>query len=170
MQVAILAVLSLIAVLILSLLWTNRSPTPSTKPTPTSDVSESSTTLTTISQMFVDLQRETRELVVTLMQGREQPGPTTPRETTLIESEKQSVSDFDSGPTSPGIEEVERREAEEALQEALLRERQHWQERMKELERVEQERSAILESLEQSSPGPWNGNQGIPDMLPHDQM
>lgn len=156
MLIAILVVLVLTGVLQLSLLWTRVSPTRSSSPTPTSDDSATSL-IPTISEMFVDLQRETTNLVVTLIQGRESQPPTMPTETELTESVRPNVSDFDTGPTSPGIEAVEQREAEEALLEASLRERRVFQERMREVERLEQEKLQILSDLEQSSPGPWNG-------------
>lgn len=106
--------------------------------------------------MFLESQKATMDLVVTLVQGREPP-PTSQREIEQIESVNQIGYDYDSTPLSPGIEQVEQREAEEALLEASLRERRVWQDRMSEVARLEAEKLSILADLEIQSPGPWNG-------------
>jgi hypothetical protein len=63
--------------------------------------------------------------------------------------------DYDSTPLSPGIEAVMSREAEEDLQEALMRERAEYQQRIMELERENLARLDRQE-VEDSSPGPWS--------------
>lgn len=155
MQIAILIVLSLIAVLLASLLWRTASPTQSSTPTPTSD--DSAATL------LASMMRETRALVLDLVQGRAQPPPTGPQETPLIESERQITYDYDSTPLPPGIVAVEEREQQEAQLEASLRERRAWQERIAEARRKETEAALMVADLEASSPGPWNGSGDLHD-------
>lgn len=154
------AILWPIVVLALSLLWRRASPTPSTKPTPTSNDSE---TLTMISRMFLDMQRETRSLVLDLVQGRVEQ-QSSPQVTVPTENERQITYDYDSTPLHPGILAVEEREAEEQLQEVSLRERRVLQERMAELARLEEEKKQILSDLEEASPGPWNGQGSVHDL------
>lgn len=111
------------------------SPTPSTRPTPSSDETPTSILMEmmrTIRDLTVESQRETRALVMDILQGREQP--TGPRVTEQIATEPSTSSDYDSIPLSPAIQAVLEREEEETndltLQQLLLTERRLLQERL----------------------------------------
>jgi hypothetical protein len=89
--------------------------------------------MTMMTTLMETSQRETRDLVTTLVLGREPPPPTTPLVTTPTPNGKVDAWDYDSTPLPPGVEGVLQREVSETEQARLLRERGDLQARADEL-------------------------------------
>lgn len=90
--------------------------------------------MTMMKEIYETQAKETRELVVTILQGRV---PTGPPVTLPIESESSTRFDDDwgnSGPLPPGIEAILDREAEESQLRALQQQRLDYQQRIQDLE------------------------------------
>lgn len=129
------------------------SPTPPTKPTQTSD--DLLTMMKMMTEMFQGFQKETRELVLDILQGRGQT-LTSPQVISQIDNVTLTNYDDDSMiPLPPGIEAVMAREVEETQQAALLRERAALQNRLAELT---EERNRLYESEDSSLPFSDNSN------------
>lgn len=110
------------------------TPTPTTRPEASSETTTTIQMMTMMRDIFETQAKETRELVVTILQGRV---PTGPPVTMQIESASSTRSDDDwgnSGPLPPGIEAILDREAEESQLRALQRERLDYQQRIQDLE------------------------------------
>jgi hypothetical protein len=114
---------------------TPTSPTLSTKPTPTSDVTMSlmGQMMTTLKEIVTFNAEQTRALVMDILQGREMP-QTGQMVIEKIVPESSTSYDDTSSPLSPGIQAILDREEQETnevtLQQVLLRERQQLQERL----------------------------------------
>jgi hypothetical protein len=127
------------------------SPTPSTTPTPSSDVVASM--MREMTTMFRDSLREIREMVVDMTQGRRMQA-TGQQEIASILPASDPSYDFDSTPLAPGIEAILQREDEESLQRVLLRERAELMGRLAELDNKRRD----LEMTDDSDNGPWTKN------------
>lgn len=99
----------------------------------------------TMSEMFAQERRETREMVLDILQGR----ATTTSQQVILPMPNEQPTSYDDGPLPPGIEAVMAREAEETLQVPLLAERRALQERLAELQT---EMMNLSESEESSLP------------------
>jgi hypothetical protein len=134
------------------------TPTPSTKPE--APISELMTMMTTLMRTSA---KETRDLVTTLVLGREQQPQTLQVVTPPTQNGKAIDYDDDSIPLSPAIAATLEREVEETQQNRLLRERSELQEQLRDLtlvwERQEREESQgysprhLAEERQDPSPG-----------------
>lgn len=95
--------------------------------------------------------KENRDLMETLLLGREQP--LTP--STTLSLPEQREYDFEQTPLSPGIESVLQREMEETEEDRSRTERAALQKRLAELQAEELQRMARNGSAD-SLPGPWS--------------
>jgi hypothetical protein len=103
-------------------------------PTPTTRQEDStSEILTTMTSLMTTWAKEQRDLVTTLVLGREQPPPISPLAMPSMLNGKAVAFDYDSTPLAPGMEAILERETEETEQARLARERTVLQNRANEL-------------------------------------
>lgn len=129
---------------------------PSTTPDP-SPAPDPMSMMTTLREMLREEREETRKLVMGLVYpALSTGGPTTdqsPSDPLMVSPTNTGWEPYDAMPLSPELEQVAKREAEEAELQRLLRERAVFQGRLREL----QEEEARLTEEAGSSLGPWVG-------------